>query len=459
MKFTHLLAVWTLSVWTLSLAFFPSFMLADETLPFVRGDCNGDGAVRGSVSDAIFLLQFNFSGSREPPCLAACDANGDGKVVGQVTDAVFVLRFNFLGGPPPEAPFPKCAMSERQEDTGLGCERSPACESCPTGLPDTGQSLCHDVEGNTIDCESVNFPGLDGFQQTGCSPANRFMDNGNGTVMDSCTGLMWQQSSAPGLYGWQEALLYAEGLVLGGFDDWRLPNIRELQSIADYGRFDPAIDPVFTDTVSDWYWSSTPLGFPPAMNPDFAFNVNFENGDVYDWRKNDSLSVRLVRSSSENCRSVLPATGQSRCFDDETNVIACDSAEWPGQDAFHGQGCPVEGRFFDNGDGTVTDNCTGLMWQKETANTDSDNGISDGDNLGWEEALRFCDRLELAGFSDWRLPNLRELHSINDFGRFLPSIAPEFEAQPLWYWSSTTASATPGRCLGHQVLGGTFPQG
>jgi hypothetical protein len=94
--------------------------------PFLRGDCNGDGQVAGSVTDAVFLLNHNFSGGSAPPCLAACDANGDGQVTGQVTDAVFLLQFNFLGGPAPPAPFPECAASRRSEDERLGCAEPPA---------------------------------------------------------------------------------------------------------------------------------------------------------------------------------------------------------------------------------------------------------------------------------------------------------------------------------------------
>jgi hypothetical protein len=92
---------------------------------FIRGDCNGDGRATGNVTDAVFLLNFNFLGGREPPCLAACDANGDGKAVGSVTDAVFMLQFNFLGGAPPPPPFPDCGEGSRPTDAILGCARAP----------------------------------------------------------------------------------------------------------------------------------------------------------------------------------------------------------------------------------------------------------------------------------------------------------------------------------------------
>ena len=70
---------------------------------FIRGDCDGDGAVSDAVADAIFLLSFNFTGGRTPPCLAGCDADADGRVVGLVSDAIYMLAFRFLGG---RAPLP-----------------------------------------------------------------------------------------------------------------------------------------------------------------------------------------------------------------------------------------------------------------------------------------------------------------------------------------------------------------
>jgi hypothetical protein len=91
---------------------------------FIRGDCNGDGEISGSVTDAVFLLQFNFMGGPAPGCLSACDANGDGDVLGQVTDAVYLLLYNFVGGPPPPAPYPECG--EGAEDL-LGCGSYPRC--------------------------------------------------------------------------------------------------------------------------------------------------------------------------------------------------------------------------------------------------------------------------------------------------------------------------------------------
>lgn len=100
---------------------------------------------------------------------------------------------------------------------------------------------------------------------------NDFVDNGDGTVTDRATGLMWQKADDGRKRNWREALDYAESLTLAGYDDWRLPNAKELQSIVDYKRSPAttgtaAIDPIFTCTpisneVRQWdfgyYWSST----------------------------------------------------------------------------------------------------------------------------------------------------------------------------------------------------------
>lgn len=94
------------------------------TAVFLRGDCNGDGSVAGAVSDAMFLLQYNFALGAEPPCMAACDANGDGEVAGQVSDAVYLLLYSFSGGSAPPAPFPDCGPGGLPSDGVLGCESS-----------------------------------------------------------------------------------------------------------------------------------------------------------------------------------------------------------------------------------------------------------------------------------------------------------------------------------------------
>ncbi len=141
----------------------------------------------------------------------------------------------------------------------------------------------------------------------------------------------------------------------------------------------------------------------------------------------------------------LTATGQTSCFGDQgVTVIDCTSADFPGQDGFYRMGCPVEGRFVDNGDGTVADNCTGLTWLKDTADVSGDGAIDQQDRVNWQAALKYCDELDYAGHTDWRLPNAGELQSIVDYGRFLPAIDPLFgSVASTWYWTSTTFIGGP----------------
>src|SRR2546427_3203974 len=79
--------------------------------------------------------------------------------------------------------------------------------------------------------------------------------------------------------------------------------------------------------------------------------------------------------------SGLPATAQTACWSfDETQglwvKVPCGEATCAGQDGSHAAGCPTTRRFVDNNDGTVTDNCTGLMWQKDTADVNDDGQIN-----------------------------------------------------------------------------------
>ncbi|HAK93578.1 MAG TPA: hypothetical protein DCM87_00850 [Planctomycetes bacterium] len=145
----------------------------------------------------------------------------------------------------------------------------------------------------------------------------------------------------------------------------------------------------------------------------------------------------------------VPATGQTACYgyvaEQGWVEVPCDSAEYPGQDGYYQSGCPTAGRFTDNGDGTVTDNCTGLVWQKDTADVNGDGTIVwEQDTLTWQNALKYCESLEFAGHDDWRLPNVRELQSIVDYGRRDPSIDPVFGAKSERYWSSSTHVSLPG---------------
>ena len=124
--------------------------------------------------------------------------------------------------------------------------------------------------------------------------------NGDGTVSDSTTKLMWQDDYSDNGGSikeatWQEAIAYCEESKLAGYEDWRLPNIKELKSIVDDTKYNPAIDTsAFSNTTtSDDYWSSTTR----ARYHDRAWIVNFWGGDDrgYGYNKDNSGFVRCVR--------------------------------------------------------------------------------------------------------------------------------------------------------------------
>jgi hypothetical protein len=121
-----------------------------------------------------------------------------------------------------------------------------------------------------------------------------FHANGDGTVTDLTTGLIWQQDE-PLKRPWAEALLYCNGLILGANNDndWRLPSIRELESLADDSRSNPAISTLFPNAHADSYWSSTTNALSPNS---VAWYVSFYNGYVSNgYGKSGTLYVRCVR--------------------------------------------------------------------------------------------------------------------------------------------------------------------
>ena len=137
-------------------------------------------------------------------------------------------------------------------------------------------------------------------------PNERYEVHGDGTVTDTVTGLMWLQCSlgqdpndnCSGFYSthdWQEALETAESYSLGAYSDWRLPNIKELDSLAALDRYDPAINStVFPNTPSNQYWSASPEA-GESSNAD-VWLLDFDNaGDGKSHRLNRHR-VRLVRS-------------------------------------------------------------------------------------------------------------------------------------------------------------------
>jgi hypothetical protein len=133
----------------------------------------------------------------------------------------------------------------------------------------------------------------------------RFIDNGDGTIIDKSTGLIWVKNPHTDLLDkfkkemkWQNAIDACKELDFVGHKDWRLPTVEELRSIVDYARGakdnEPAIDTkFFPDTKCSWYWTSTPC----AWDSGCAWYVYFYYGIAGNFNKGYYFYVRPVRSS------------------------------------------------------------------------------------------------------------------------------------------------------------------
>ncbi len=158
------------------------------------------------------------------------------------------------------------------------------------GLPKTGQTTKYKT-GDDGDLEK-------GYPRTG----PRFTNNGDGTITDNATGLMWVQepgaiggnfgsAGSPAKMTWNNAIDECLALSYAGHSDWRLPNAHELNSLTDYGRISPGIDPIFTNTQNDYYWSSsTALGLVTS-----AWRIYFYEANIMAWAKTTAHYPRPVR--------------------------------------------------------------------------------------------------------------------------------------------------------------------
>jgi hypothetical protein len=218
-----------------------------------------------------------------------------------------------------------------------------------------------------------------------------FIDNGDGTVTDDVTGLMWIQNDVSQSQGKDAACAYCESLEFAGYSDWRAPTIEELQTIIDYRYDSPAIDGSVFDTtaIGDSYWSSTPL---PSI-PDFAWGIYTSNGIV------DSLFTN--------------------------SYIRCV------------RGDVLETTFVSNGDDETVTSSDGLVWSKQTSFS----------NMNWEEANAYCSSLEAGGMSDWFLPTVEELRTVVAFDKVNPAIDTDLFEVPsgdAFYWTATEQAGLTG---------------
>ena len=283
-------------------------------------------------------------------------------------------------------------------------------------VPDTGQTRCYNDTAE-ITCTSSGqlFYGQDAQYTINPMSYTKLDVNGNplsssatawSMVKDNVTGLVWEMKTnmdglpdysnlhdADNTYTWYDSnnsfIKALNDANYGGYNDWRMPTINELAYIVNYSvpYPGPTIDTgYFPNTAESWnYWSST----TQADNTNIAWYMNFGYGRNSIDYKSKYKYVRAVREEGQ------PPT------------------------------------YADNGDGTVTDTLTGLIWQQKSSSS----------TYSWEQALVYCEGLNLAGYTDWRIPTIKELTSLVDYSRRAPAIDttffPDTKATQL-YWSSTT---------------------
>lgn len=298
------------------------------------------------------------------------------------------------------------------------------------GYLQTGQTTCHDGIGIAVPCAES---GQDGEFRRGTPwPDARFETRGE-IVFDGLTGLSWTQNATPGELpmSWREALAFVALMNCEqalGCSDWRLPNRRELRSLVSHQTRRPALPEghPFVNVFAGWYWSATSAAGVPAH----AWYVDMDGGRMFYGGKDQSFLVWPVRGENH----MLPATGQTLCYDDQGAVVPCAGM---GQDGEFRTGFVWPAPRFSARDEVVIDQLTGLVWLRAASLVPV--------GVAWREALAAVARLNAGNGAGWRLPNINELESLVDCAAAnpaLPSDHPFAQVRDV-YWSSTTSLYEP----------------
>jgi len=300
---------------------------------------------------------------------------------------------------------------------------------------DTGQNKSYDTR-QEISNPHVDdqFYGQDA-QFTGHTASYR--DNENGTVTDFVTGLTWSKQ-VDGKYSLDEANKRSENLTLGGYNDWRVPTIKELYSLIDFRGT--------TGFSGRNMHSEAPSNAIPYINTDF---FDFQYGDVSQgdryidaqWLSRTTY-VSLTMNRMVTLFGVNFADGRIKGYGYRRLESNRDRKTFFVR-FVRGNNTYGENQFKDNQNGTITDYATSLIWVQADS----------GKAMNWEEALNYAKNLNYGGFDDWRLPDAKELQSIVDYTRSpdttgSPAIDPLFtttevknelgETDYPYFWTSTT---------------------
>ncbi len=278
------------------------------------------------------------------------------------------------------------------------------------GPPLTGANFTAYDGSNAL----VSLARDDALWQRTLDAPGRFADNQDGTVTDGTTGLVWlRDAGCLRTATWVNALTQVNSLATGecglldgsAAGDWRLPNINELESLIDVSSRNPAVTPgsPFINVSSSIYWSSTSYfggeeGSPTAWAIRFS-DGRYINDGVSNWKTTAYNQVWAVRGGGAGAFR-LQSTGQYLTFT-------------PGDDGSFQSGIPPTfPRWVDEGDGTVADTVTGLVWLKQ----------ADCIHQTWEGAMVAVSALAngQCGLTDgssagkWRMPTRNEMESLSD---------------------------------------------
>jgi hypothetical protein len=327
-----------------------------------------------------------------------------------------------------------------QSSAALTAPLAQSAQATTYPIVDTGQDACSD-DAAAVACPAAGeaFAGQDS-QIDGHQPA--YTDNGDGTVSDHVTGLMWQQSPDTNGNGtidtgdklsYADAASYCGNLLLAGYDDWTLPDIKQLYSLIDFRGTDPAPQ------------ANTDTGLVPFLNTnyfDFAYGNTSAGERIIDAQYASATlyvsAISLGRNGVQGMFGVNFADGRIKVYPATNSTFRVQCVR--------GSSSYGQNAFTDNGNGTITDAATGLMW----AQNDS------GTGMDWQAALAYAAQANATsylGYTGWRLPNAKELQSILDYTRSpdttgSAAIDPLFSATRItneageadypYYWSSTT---------------------
>lgn len=248
-------------------------------------------------------------------------------------------------------------------------------------LPDTGQTNSYTTTFGEDHDYSINPPS--------------FTNNGNGTITDNVTGLMWKQAD-DGEMIYENAAPFCDALSYAGYTDWRLPSPMESFSIINLQNNNPALNTTyFTSSAAEYWWT----------------NMVQVGDNTKIWCTNTGGGIGN-KPKAETISAGGTFKYHTRCVRDVATPMV------------------IPNHFTDNGNGTITDNLTQLVWQKVPSI-----GV-----YNWEQAIAYAEGLNLASFTDWRLPNIKELQSLNDESVSNPSVNSTFFGSlgVHNYWSSTT---------------------